>query len=83
MLELKGTSPFSLAGSTYSGAVSFDVVKCRPKDGASSSAAAGQQQNGAAKTAELAVEVITVTIPRELRGRSEILVFLSPQPVQG
>ena len=28
-------------------------------------------------------EVIEVTIPRELRGRSEIVVFISEQPVEG
>ena len=28
-------------------------------------------------------EVIEVTIPRELRGRSEIAVFISDQPVKG
>ncbi len=28
-------------------------------------------------------DVVKVTIPRELRGSSEILVFLSPQPISG
>ena len=54
-----------VAGSTYSGTVSFDVSKY--SSGASADSAA----------------TISVTIPREFRGKSEVLVFLSPEPVQG
>ena len=60
-----------IAGSAYhhSSSVSFDVTKSTPRDTETSSKAAA--------------DVISVAVPRELRGRSEVLVFISPQPVQG
>ena len=67
-------SRFSLppvAGSSYSGTVSFDVIKHKPKEA------------GSSVSADSASDAIGVTIPRELRGRSEVLVFLSPEPVRG
>ena len=62
------------AGSTYVtiSSVSFDVTKSRPRGDGEATAPANSD-----------TDVISVTIPRELRGRSEVLVFLSPQPVQG
>lgn len=51
--------------------MSFDLTKYRPDAGSRTSAA------------DSATDVVSVTIPRELRGRSEVLVFLSPEPVQG
>ena len=59
----------SLAGSTYCGPVPFDVCKRKP--------------NEETVSADSAKDVISITIPREWRGSSEILVFLSLQPVQG
>ena len=38
---------------------------------------------GAAADGATATDVIVVNVPRELRGRSEILVFLSEKPIQG
>ena len=57
----------------------FDV---RKGEVASSSSSAG----GAAKdsgTAAADADVIVVNVPRELRGRSEIIVYLSEKPVRG
>ena len=50
----------------------FNVSKSKPKE---SDTAIGV-------SVESTSNIINVTIPRELRGASEILVFLSPQPVQ-
>ena len=66
------------AGSTYihsGGVVRFDVRK----GGVGTSSSAG----GAAKDSATAADVIVVNVPRELRGRSEIIVFLSEKPVRG
>ena len=61
-------------GSTFgSGLVKFDV---RKGDVSSSSKSA---KGGVVKPGE----VIAVNIPRELRGRSEILVYLSDKPIRG
>ena len=38
---------------------------------------------GAAKDSGVASDVIVVNIPRELRGRSEILVYLAEKPIRG
>ena len=57
----------------------FDV---RKGEVASSSSSTG----GAAKdsgTATADADVIVVNVPRELRGRSEIIVYLSEKPVRG
>lgn len=59
------------AGSAYIGAVPFDVTKHKPSEA------------GTGTPADSATDVIAVTIPREWRGRSEVLVFLSPEPVRG
>ena len=37
----------------------------------------------AAKDSGIATDVIVVNIPRELRGRSEIIVYLSEKPIRG
>ena len=38
---------------------------------------------GAAKDGGTATDVIVVNVPRELRGRSEIIIFLSEKPIRG
>ena len=60
----------SPAGSMYTGPVHFDVTKAKI------------QESKSADSASSAADAISVTIPREYRGNSEILVFLSPQPIQ-
>lgn len=55
----------------------FDVKKGDVNAPASSSG--GGAKEGSSKPAD----VIVVTVPRELRGRSEILVFLSDKPIHG
>lgn len=61
----------------------FDVRKgevASPSSSPSSSSSAG----GAAKdSGAAAADVIVVNVPRELRGRSEIIVYLSEKPVRG
>ena len=56
------------AGSMYHRPVFFEVTKAKVTD---------------SKSVDSAADVINVTIPREWRGSSEILVFLTPKPVQG
>ena len=53
----------------------FDV---RKGEVASSSSA-----GGAAKDSDTAADVIVVNVPRELRGRSEIIIYLSEKPIRG
>ena len=66
------------AGSTYSsGVVKFDVRKGVVTPSTSHAGVAAKE--GLSNPAD----VIVVTVPRELRGRSEILVFLSEKPIQG
>jgi hypothetical protein len=58
--------------------VRFDVRKGEVASTSSSSSA-----GGAAKDGGTAGDVIIVNVPRELRGRSEIIVYLSEKPVRG
>ena len=75
--HLCGLCSLLTAGSTYSGgAVRFDV---RKGESSSSAGGSGNAKEGVSKAAD----VIVVSVPRELRGRSEILVFLSDKPVRG
>ena len=65
------------AGSTYSGGVvRFDV---RKGDLNTPMGGGADAKDSLSRPAD----VIAVTVPRELRGRSEILVFLSDKPIQG
>ena len=59
----------------------FDVRK-----GEVASLSPSSSTGGAAKdsgTAATDADVIVVNVPRELRGRSEIIVYLSEKPVRG
>lgn len=62
-----------IAGSSYFGSTSFDVTKTRLKD----------PETVSEPSSDATTDAISVTIPRELRGNSEILIFLSPEPVRG
>lgn len=69
---------YSVAGSVYvsNARTVFEVKKDVAKESSSSSSSSqGTQAEGR--------EVLSVIIYRELRGRSEIAIFLSPTPVRG
>ena len=54
----------------------FDV---RKGEVASSSSAGGAAKD----SSDRATEVIVVNVPRELRGRSEVIIYLSEKPIRG
>ena len=60
----------------------FDVRKGEVASSSPSSSAGGAAKDSGTAAATDA-DVIVVNVPRELRGRSEIIVYLSEKPVRG